>query len=324
MIRMVTGPDVPANSLFQQPWWLDATAPGSWAEVTVERGGNTVARLPYVLRRRGPLRVLTQPRYTPTLGPWVAREPGAKPSTALGDEHELLAALEAALPAAHAFRQSFAPTMRNALPFIWAGYQLDVRYTYRLSDLTSETKLWDGLSGNTRKQIRKARNRVKIRDDLGLDRFHRTWVKTFERQGLRPPDMATLSRIEEACAPRDARAMLFAVDEAERIHAVAYIVWDRSAAYYMFGGGDPELRASGAASLLLWEAIMRASHRCDLFDFEGSMLKPVERFFRDFGASQTPYLHVSRAGRAARTAFGLQAALSRLAERSRGGRSQSD
>jgi phosphatidate phosphatase APP1 len=32
----------------------------------------------------------------------------------------------------------------------------------------------------------------------------------------------------------------------------------------------------------------------EVFDFEGSMIEPIERFFRGFGAVQTPYFHVSR------------------------------
>ena len=77
--------------------------------------------------------------------------------------------------------------------------------------------------------------------------------------------------------------------------AVAYVVWDGNAAYYLLGGADPALRTSGASSLLLWEALRRARDVTDVFDFEGSMLAPVERFFRGFGAVQTPYLRVSRA-----------------------------
>jgi Acetyltransferase (GNAT) domain len=306
-----------ANSIFQQPWWLDAVAPGSWGEVTVERGGETVARLPYVMRRRGTLRVLTQPPWTQTLGPWVAKEPGAKAAKAVGDELELLAALEATLPRAHAFRQSFSPTMLNALPFFWAGYRLEIRYTYRLEGLASESALWDGLSGNIRREIRKARTRLEIREDLGIDRFHETWAKTFERQGLRVPEIGQLARLEAACASRDARAMLFATDEADRVHAVAYVVWDRHAAYYLLGGGDPELRTSGASSLLMWEAITRARRQTEVFDFEGSMLKPVERFFRAFGGRQTPYLHVSRTSRTAQAAFALHDGLGRLTARRR-------
>jgi hypothetical protein len=300
-----------ANSIFQQPWWLDAMAPGDWAEVSIERGGRTVARLPYVMRRRAGVRVLTQPPYTQTLGPWIRREPGAKAAKTVGGELELLAELEAALPPVHAFRQSFSPTMLNALPFYWTGYRLEMRYTYRLEGLSAEPVLWDGLSGSIRREIRKARSCLEVRDDLGIDRFYETWAKTFSRQGRRSPDRGALERLEAACAPRGARAMLFASDAAARVHAVAYVVWDRHAAYYLLGGGDPDLRTSGASSLLMWEAIMRARQHTDAFDFEGSMLKPVERFFRAFGGRQTPYLHVSRTRGMARAVFGIREGLAR-------------
>ena len=288
-------------------------APGRWGETTVERGGRTVARLPYVARGPRRLRVLTQPPLTQTLGPWVQRPEGSKDAIALGDEMELLTSLEAGLPPAGAFRQGFSPTMRNALPFHWAGYRLEVRYTYRLEGLRSEEALWQGLNGNIRREIRKARKRVVVRDDLGLDRFYGVYAKTFERQGLSADPLGRLERLEAACAPRGARTMLFACDENERIHAVAYVVWDHRAAYYLLGGGDPELRTSGASSLLMWEAIMRARAVSEVFDFEGSMLRPVERFFRAFGGVQRPYLFVSRSSGPAHAALALRAGWGRLA-----------
>ena len=312
-----TAEDDRSNAIFQQPWWLDAVAPGAWSEVTVERDGRVVARLPYVVRGRGPLRVLTMPPLTATLGPWVARSQGRR-AHALGREMELLGALEAALPRADVFSQQFSPAILNALPFHWAGYRLELNYTYRLEGLRSEESLWDGLRGNVRGDIRKARKRVAVRDDLGLDVFHAVWAKTFARQGMRAPaTLADLERIDAACAARDARAMLFGVDEADRVHAVAYAVWDREAAYYLLGGGDPELRNSGATSLLVWELIMRARQVTDVFDFEGSMIEPLERFFRAFGGRQTPYLHVFRATRRGRVALALRSGWRRLAPGSR-------
>jgi CelD/BcsL family acetyltransferase involved in cellulose biosynthesis len=282
------------NAIFQQPWWLDAVAPGRWSEATVERDGRVVARLPYVVRGGRALRVLTMPPLTGTLGPWVAQSQ-ARPARALSREMELLGALEAALPRADVFSQQFSPTMLNALPFHWAGYRLEMQYTYRLKGLDSEERLWQGLRGNIRGDIRKARNRLVVRDDLGLDEFHAVWTKTFARQGRQPPaSLADLERIDAACAARGARAMLFGVDEGDRVHAVAYGVWDELAAFYLLGGGDPQLRNSGATSLLVWELIMRAREVTDVFDFEGSMIEPVERFFRAFGSRQTPYLKVTR------------------------------
>jgi hypothetical protein len=304
-----------ANAIFQQPWWLDAVAPGRWGEVTVERQGRVLARLPYVVRGKRWARMLTMPPLTQTLGPWLERSTGGA-ARALSNEMDVLGELEAALPPAHAFVQHFSPTVLNALPFYWAGYGLELRYTYRLEGLGSPDALWDGLRGNIRREIRKARKQLEIRDDLGLDRLYAVWTKTFARQGLRPPtSMAQLERLDTACAQRNARAMLFAQDAAERVHAVIYAVWDSHAAFHLLGGADPDLRTSGASSMLMWEAIMRARAVTDVFDFEGSMLKPVERFFRAFGSRQTPYLRVSRASRRARAAVALRAGQRRIAAR---------
>src|SRR4051812_21429712 len=68
-------PDRPSLSLFQQPWWLEATAAGSWSEVAVEEDGVVVARLPFVTRRRYGLRLLTMPKLTQSLGPWIREYP---------------------------------------------------------------------------------------------------------------------------------------------------------------------------------------------------------------------------------------------------------
>jgi len=53
----------------------------------------------------------------------------------------------------------------------------------------------------------------------------------------------------------------------------------------------------------------------DVFDFEGSMLPPVERYFRAFGARQTPYLRVSRTSRRGRAALAARAGWRRLVQR---------
>jgi CelD/BcsL family acetyltransferase involved in cellulose biosynthesis len=267
------------------------------------------------------------PPLTQTLGPWV-ESTAAKPAEALSEEHSLLQALEAGLPAAEVFDQHFSPAMLNALPFYWQGYRLEVAYTYRLTGLDSEEALWDALRSTARTQIRKARTRVQVRDDLGLDQLYAVWAKMFERLGRRPPvSLDVLDRLDTACAARDARAMLFAQDDAGRVHAVAYTVWDEHAAYYLLGGVDPAFRSSAAGSLLIWESIMRARTATGVFDFEGSMIEPIEHYFRGFGGLQTPYFSVSRAGLKAKPVLAARStgqALARPARRHRARRPVTD
>jgi len=274
--------DRPARSgepIFHQPWWLDAVAPGRWDAATVERGGRTLAAMPFVVRGPRRLRVL----------------------------------LERKLPAVVVFHQNFSTSFMNCLPFIWAGYRAEFRYTYQLRDLSSEQALWAGPAGSIRREIRKATRRLEVREVTDVERFYRVWAKTFERQGVAAPDRRRLERIDAECAKRDARTILFAYDEVGQVHAVAYTVRDRRTTYYLMGGGDPHLRTSGAGSLLVWEAIRRASADSQVFDFEGSMLRPVERFFRAFGGRQTPYPHVSRATRVGGVALTIRANAKRWA-----------
>ena len=118
---------------------------------------------------------------------------------------------------------------------------------------------------------------------------------TFTRQGMSLPYSRELvARLDQTCAEHDCRKVFFAEDAEGRLHAAIYIVWDEKEAYYLMGGADPELRNSGATSLCMWEAIKFASTVTRKFNFEGSMIEPVERFFRAFGARQYPYFQISK------------------------------
>lgn len=283
--------------LFSQAWWLDAVAGEEhWDVALVQNGGQILASMPYVLHRRKPLVLLGHPPLTQTLGPWL-RNTGAKQATKLSRHKDWMERLIEALPHYDYFRQNWHHSQSNWAPFFWAGFVQTTRYTYRLRDLSDERKLWESLQPNIRREIRKAQGRfdLRVRTDLGVRDFLKLNVQTFERQGKGLPYSAGLvERLDAACQGRRARRIFIAEDSEGRRHAGAYIVWDSSSAYYLMGGGDPELRNSGATSLCIWESIRFAATVTRNFDFEGSMIEPVERFFRAFGAEQTPYFAVSR------------------------------
>ncbi len=298
-------------NLFQQPWWLDAVAAGEWDEVVVKRGGQVAARLPFVRRKRLGSTWLLQPKLTKWLGPWL-RPSNAKLTNRIAEEKELMQELIDALPRFDLFRQSFAPEVTNWLPFYWRGFSQTTRYTYRL-DLTDRASLWTALRENIRREIRKAEKIVVVRNDLDIDCFARVWALTFARQGTRlPVSIDLLRRVDLACAQRNCRRMFFAEDVHGRIHAAAFLVWNENCAYYLIGGGDPSLRNSGAGSLVMWEAIAFASTVSRQFDFEGSMIESIERFFRAFGGRPVSFFSISRLNRQMRFLAGLYHAGSAL------------
>jgi len=282
--------------IFSRDWWLDAVCGDEWNVCLVEKGDQVVASMPFHYRKRYGLTVLSHPPLTQTLGPWL-KESKAKYSKRLGQEKDLMNALIDQLPDFARFSQNWHHAVTNWLPFYWRGYHQTTRYTYRLPDLSDLEAIWHGFRENIRTDIRKAKSRfdLRVRTDLSIDEFLELNVQVFERQGMQTPYAKSfVRRLDTACEEHHARKIFIAEDEKGQRHAGVYIIWDENSAYYLMGGGDPSLRTSGATSLCMWEAIQFAATVTKSFDFEGSMIEPVERYFRAFGAIQTPYFSITK------------------------------
>lgn len=287
----------PTVPIFSRGWWLDAAAgPDAWDVALVMKAGQVVASMPYVVRRRYWLTVIGQPALTQKLGPWFRASEG-KPATRLASEKDLMQALIDQLPSFDYFNQSWHYNRTNWLPFSWNGFEQTTRYTYVLPELGETEKLWSGFDNSARAECKKAESRfhLDIRDDLPLDAFLVLNRMTFERQGMSMPySEEFVRRLDAACAERGCRKFFIAVDPEGRHHAGNYIVWDQHSSYGLMNGSDPTLRNSGAVSLCMWAAIRHAAKVTQRFDFMGSMLEPIERFVRGFGAIQVPYFNISK------------------------------
>lgn len=287
----------PSIPLFCQPWWLDATAGAdNWDVALIEKNGVIQASMPYVLKSRFGFKHLSQPPLTQFLGPWI-RKGTAKYAKELARQKDLYQEIISNLPHFDHFSQNWHYAKDNWLPFFWKGFSQTTRYTYCLPDLIDEDKLFSGFQENVRGDIRKSSSRfgVRVKTDVSLSEFYALNQLVFERQGMPMPySFEIVDRIDQACEKRSCRRIFIAEDSEGRRHAGVYLVWDQNSAYYLMGGGDPELRNSGATSLCMWEAIKFASTVTNRFDFEGSMLEPVERFVRGFGAKQVPYFSISK------------------------------
>lgn len=283
--------------IFSRDWWLDTLCgEKDWGVCLVEKGNQIQATMPYYMRKRRGFTVLSQPQLTQTLGPWI-RPSRAKYSKALGQQKDLMESLIGQLPLYDYFSQNWHYSNTNWLPFYWHGFSQTTNYTYVISDLSDFESIWSNVQSNIRGDIRKAENRfdLKVRADLTIDDFLVLNRLTFSRQGKELPYTEDFVwRLENSTSKRQCSKILIAEDPEGKRHAGVFIVWDENSAYYLMGGGDPELRNSGATSLCMWEAIKFASTVTQRFDFEGSMIESVERFFRAFGARQVPYFMVSR------------------------------
>ncbi|MDI6740189.1 MAG: GNAT family N-acetyltransferase, partial [Candidatus Edwardsbacteria bacterium] len=78
--------------------------------------------------------------------------------------------------------------------------------------------------------------------------------------------------------------------------AATFCIHDATTAYYLLGGYDHASKHRGAGAAALWAAIGHAKGiGLKRFDFEGSMVPQIERYFRGFGGTQTLYLTINKA-----------------------------
>jgi len=222
-----------------------------------------------------------------------------KPVTVLSREMEVLTAFARELTKHRIFIQSFHPTLFNWLPFYWNGFRQTTHFTNIFHDLTNLDKVWYQMKGGVRTNIRKAEKGGLSIVSCNGDLVATMAEKSFGHQGQSLPySRAYIARLCRAARQQGGGECFAAVDNEGKTHAAMFLVWDRRQAYYLAGGADPQLRASGAQSLLLWHLIKFASSRAEVFDFEGSVIEHVEKFFSGFGAKLVPYNRILKLPRA--------------------------
>lgn len=272
------------NSIFEQPWWLEAVAPNQWHCATVVENGRIVARLPFVEKRSKGFKIAGMPECTQTIGPWVSIQSTNRVKS-LTKKKDLYEALIGQLPKNMNIDLVLDCSAEYYLPFKWHGFKIEPTISYRFSDLTDLDAIFKGIKDSRRTVIKNAARDLVVKESDDIELLLEMQRKTFERQGRSlPGSVEVTKRLDKACREHNACFMLVAYDKEDHIHAASYFVYDQNVCYYILSGADPEYRKSGAGSLLIWEGIKRAAGLSKTFDFEGSNIMDIEKNFRTFGA----------------------------------------
>jgi len=286
-------PEIP---LFLQYDWMQIVAkPEQWDVAIVGTDSEVQAFLPYFKKRKLQFEIITVPPLTPYMGPWIHYPEGQKEATRLSFEKKMMEQLIVQLPKTDKFTQYFHPEITNWLPFYWNGFEQSTRYTYIIDDLSDADVLYQNLQGNIRREITKAQKVLTITECENVKILHNLKLKDFavKRQEINYSE-AYFSNIYKKLKAKDACKAWLASDAKGNPIASLLLVWDDESAYYLAGAVDPKNKNTGAMSLLMWTAILFSSSVSNAFNFEGSMIEPVERFFRSFGAKQTPYFEIRK------------------------------
>ena len=282
--------------IFSQPWWLDSVCgKKNWDVVLVEKGGQIWGSLPYLKTKKYIFNMSGMPKLTQKIGPYIKYPPKQKYYKQLSWDKQIMSSLINQLPKFDHFYQNFHYNVQNWLPFYWQGFQQTTRYTYVIEN-TSIQNLTENLETDIRRRRKKAEKLgVKVFELKDINQFYYLNVKTFVRKNISIPyTLSLVETIYESCFEKDSCKIYAARDGKGQIIAASFLIFDNNTVYYLMGGIDSAYNDVGAMDMVMFESIKFALESDRKFDFEGSMIESIEKYFRSFGAKQVPYHSISK------------------------------
>ena len=282
--------------LFSKSWWLDAVCgENNWGVHVVEKSGQLLGAMPYYVENRNGYEIITKAHHSQNNGIILYYQPNTKYVAMLDRQEEVINAMCDYIEELQVdkYEQQYHYSFSNILTFKWRDYKELARYTYVIEDTSDMDKVCSDFKYVVRNQIKKAEKFVTVKEGMDVEKFYAINKLSYDRQGISVPfSLKLVQRIEQCCVEHDCRKILYTEDNEGNIHSVAYLVWDEESVYFLINGIDSDFAWSQSNSLLIRESIRVAHDLGKKFDFEGSVLQPIEHIFRGFGAQQKLYFRI--------------------------------
>ncbi|MCO5247472.1 MAG: GNAT family N-acetyltransferase [Chitinophagales bacterium] len=283
--------------LYLQPDWLDVVTKNSsqWDTVFSYNDKDEIQGFwVYVFKQQGFWSKLTMPPFTPYMGPRLLYPHPLNEYQRISFENKVLEDLIQQLPHFSDIQFKWTAGYENWLAFYWKGYSQQTAYTYILGDLSNLDFIFENFKDSLKRQIRKAENSVKVVLDGKVENAIQMLKTSLSADSQYLADEVLLNNLHQVMRPSNQPIILEARDDSNQLLAAIYLIRDKEEMLYLYGGYDKKYSNSGAMALLFWEAIKLAHEKELSFNFEGSMLNGVERFFRSFGAKLVPVFTLSK------------------------------
>lgn len=243
-----------------------------------------------VIRLKG-VKTLTVPVFHPHCGLFVSPLEGSY-TAVLSRKKKILAAIADFLKSRKEsiVEITFPVEWIDMQPLMWAGFHCTVKYTYRLNLKEAEI----AYTSKLRNSIKKAEKEgVELGASESAENLFHCLNATSKRGGFAVNESGIQQIL--ANAPEGKGQIREAVMN-DKVLAAAYTLKDNHAMYYLFGGTSDVSSVQGALALAIHSGIEEArTGGLSVFDFEGSMIPGVERFFRSFGGEIHPFYQITKA-----------------------------
>ena len=287
----------PHGTVFHYSWWLECAAPRFEILAARDGKGAVVGGIPLPRARRWGLELIHPTVLTPYLGPVFDLRGTEGSSERLSWMRRCGELLARHIENFDSFRCTAGACAPDLQGLLWAGFRAELAYTFRFSAASSKTAA-EGIARKHKQQLAKARrmNLTASRENNVAELLELS-AQTFTRQGLKSPYRPdAVKRLWSAAQERGQAQIYVARTPGGKAVAALLAVHDRRTTYQIISGVDTAHRELPGPYAVLWQAVEDALVAGRDFDFEGSGLRGVERFYRRWGAAAVPVWKIEKAG----------------------------
>jgi hypothetical protein len=282
------------GTIFHTAWWHRAWGIEPVIRTVEDGQGRIEAGICYCVGRRFGVRAIVRPPLTGLNGPLFSPLDGSVRHRQNTHRKKMLLSVIQSLPRLGAYDFMLRPGDADVMPFSWNGFATMMYYTYVLP--CGERGTWLNHASKTQRwSVRRAAREAAEKgftveegpplDDVGHLLNETAEYKNYSTGRYRGRLAAWWRAVQE----RGAGTAYLLRDGGGQAASVALMVYDGHCAYYVAGGIRRDLRQGSLVNVLLMHRMIEAAHARGLdFDFEGSTLPGVERFFRSFGGELRP------------------------------------
>lgn len=271
----------PSIPLHGQSWWLDTVCGvDNWqVEGARSENGELDFALPFQVQKLQGLPAILQPVLSQYSFLWK------NPKTDYPSVDQLLQAL----PKVPVIELNFSPGIKLG----------NTAEKHRHSYIVGAPSQVETLqyNQNLRRNLKKATKSYQITERNDPEAFYQINQSSFLRQNLPMPyNKALLRAVTDALHVQGSGAIFFA-EELKPPHEIIggiLIAWDKGSYYYIAGGQKSKKGKPSSHALLMDHAIMKARDSGKDFDFCGSEIPGVARFFSSFGGERVEFVEFQK------------------------------
>ncbi|MBK7340315.1 MAG: hypothetical protein IPQ10_02440 [Saprospiraceae bacterium] len=262
-----------------------------WKAIMVYEGSELLAILPFSVKRKYLINYAIQPIFSQYIG-IIMKAYSDNTYKKYELQKKVIQTIHVAIPKdIHFFQYNFAPEYNYGMALRWLGWNQSIKYTYWV-DISKGYEVFIGeAASHVRREIKKAQQngiRIEVENnpDLVIDILKLAKPELIKK--LDQKYLKALSNNSSYFYSSGRSCTLIAYKDSTPIAGMIYFLYKNKMIYYQ-GSTIPKYKNSGAMSLIISESVRILGGNYTILDFDGSMIEPIERFFRGFGAYPVPY-----------------------------------